>query len=218
MLGEIVERIHLRWLKRTTVREMESERLRRWFRKRHGVEVGLYSYGCFDPHRIPTGTVIGRYCSFASTAYIFNADHGLGYLSLHPYLYNPACGLVESEAIERTACNVEDDVWMGHNAAILASVRRIGRGAAIAAGAVVTRDVEPYSVVAGVPATVRRTRFDPATIERIEASRWWMRDREGLRRLIRDDPGFVYRPAVLEIGERGNGVAPAVTPDEGRSP
>lgn len=197
MLGELVERIRIRWLKRTTAREMESERLRRRFRERHGVEVGLYSYGCFDPRRIPAGTEIGRYCSFAPTAQIFNADHGLGFLSLHPYLYNPACGLVERETISRRSCRVGDDVWVGHNATILASARRIGRGAVIAAGAVVTRDVEPYAIVAGVPATTRRLRFDRATIERIEASRWWELERDGLRALIRDDPDFVYRPAAV---------------------
>lgn len=196
MLAELVERGRIRWLKRTTAREMESERLRRRFRERYGVEVGLYSYGCFDPRRIPAGTTIGRYCSFAPTAHIFNADHGLGFLSLHPYLYNPACGVVERETISRHACRVGDDVWVGHNATVLASVRRIGRGAVIAAGAVVTRDVDPYAIVAGVPATTRRLRFDPATIERIEASRWWELDRDRLRALIRDDPDFVYRPAA----------------------
>ena len=196
MLGAVLEKARLRWLGRD---EFGSERLRRHFAERYGIEVGLYSYGCFDPQRIPRGTVIGRYCSFADTAHIFNADHGLGFLSLHPYLYNPALGMVAAETIERHACTVEDDVWVGHNAVILASARKIGRGAVIGAGAVVTGDVPPYTIMAGVPARAVRRRFDDATIRRIEESGWWMLDRTGLAELIRTRPDFVYRPSVRSL-------------------
>lgn len=199
-LLRLIERLRLRlWLKD----QFESEALRRWFSEKHGVEVGAYSYGCFDPERIPRGTLIGRYCSFATTATILNADHPLGYLSLHPYLYNPQCGLVPRETIERTACVIEDDVWIGHNAVITAGCRRIGRGAAIAAGAVVTRDVAAYTLVAGVPARPLRQRFDEETIDRIEASRWWELNREELRQLIERAPDFVYRPAGLGGAKAG---------------
>lgn len=193
MLTSLVEKLRLRWLRR---REFESESLRRHFAARYGIQVGLYSYGCFDPQRIPRGTVIGRYCSFAPSAHIFNADHGLSFLSLHPYLYNPALGVAAEERIERHACVVEDDVWVGHNATILAAARRIGRGAVVAAGAVVTEDVEPYTIVAGVPARPLRRRFDEGTIRRIEESQWWLLDREGLRRLIATRPDLVYCPAA----------------------
>ena len=196
MIGGVVEKARLRWLRRD---EFESERLRRHFAERYRIEVGLYSYGCFDPKRIPGGTVIGRYCSFADTAHLFNADHGLGFLSLHPYLYNPALGMVAAETIERHACTVEDDVWVGHNAAILASARTIGRGGVIGAGAVVTGDVPPYTIMAGVPARAVRRRFDDATIRRIEESRWWTLDRVGLAEMIRTRPDFVYRPSVRSL-------------------
>src|SRR3546814_5057005 len=99
-------------------KELDSVALRRLFADRYGIEVGLYSYGCFDPLRIPAGTVIGRYCSFATNAAILNANHGLGFIGLTPYLYLTSLGVVERETVARTRCTVSDDVWIGHNAEI----------------------------------------------------------------------------------------------------
>ena len=67
---------------------------------------------------------------------------------------------------------IGSDVWSGHNANIMPGVS-VGDGAVIAAGAVVTRDVPPYAVVAGVPATIKRYRFDEKTIARLLSVRWW---------------------------------------------
>ena len=60
------------------------------------------------------------------------------------------------------------DVWIGHGAIVLAG-RNIGNGAVIGAGSVVTKDVQAYSIVAGVPAKSIRRRFSPALAHRIEA-------------------------------------------------
>ncbi|NTW87902.1 MAG: CatB-related O-acetyltransferase [Desulfobulbaceae bacterium] len=159
------------------------------------VEIGLYSYGCFDPERIASGTTIGRYCSFAPMSYRFNGNHGIDFLSLHPYLYNPRLGMVDKETIVRTRCTIEDDVWVGHAAIILPSVAKIGRGAVIAAGSVVTKDVPPYAICAGNPAKVIRYRFDGKTIAQIEKTQWWLMSKEELSDLIRLNPELVYRPA-----------------------
>jgi virginiamycin A acetyltransferase len=67
---------------------------------------------------------------------------------------------------------VGNDVWLGERATILPGVL-IGDGAIVASLAVVSRDVEPYAVVAGNPARQVRRRFDPATIERLLAVAWW---------------------------------------------
>lgn len=192
MLGRLLDRLKLRILRR---RELDSLALRRLFAARHGIEIGLYSYGCFDAARIPPGTIIGRYCSFAPNAVILNANHGIGFLGLTPYFYLTSLGVVDRETVPRTRCIVSDDVWIGQNAVILPSVKRIGRGAAIGAGAVVTKDVPDYAVVTGVPAALSRLRFDTDTIARIEASRWWERTPAELRRLVEDDPSFVFDPA-----------------------
>ena len=67
---------------------------------------------------------------------------------------------------------IGNDVWIGYEAVIMAGVR-IGDGAVIAARAVVTRDVPPYTIVGGVPARVIRRRFDADTVARLQEMRWW---------------------------------------------
>jgi virginiamycin A acetyltransferase len=182
------------FLRRHSGNEFTSLELREFFRTRYAIDIGLYSYGCFDPSRIARGTTIGRYCSFAKSAHIFNGNHGIKFLSLHPYLYNVSLGCVDAETIERTRCTVEDDAWVGHCAAILPSVSRVGRGSVIGAGAVVTQDVPRYAIVAGNPGRIIRYRFSENIIEQIEATRWWEMTRDELVALIKNNPTMVFRP------------------------
>ena len=160
-----------------------------------GVDVGLFSYGCFDIDRFPAGVTIGRYCSFAPTAQVFLRNHGMGFIGLTAYLYNPVLGVVDEQKMPAATLTIGDDVWIGHNAVILPGVGTIGRGAVIGAGAVVTRPVASYAVVVGNPATEKRRRFDEATIAQIEATRWWTLDPDALCQLAREQPGLVFDPA-----------------------
>lgn len=178
-------------------REMTSKVLRLARKRMDGVSIGMYSYGCFDPTRIPAGTSIGRYCSFAQSCYRFNRNHGLSYISLHPYLYNTRLGVISHENISPSDCTIEDDVWIGHNAIILPSVKIIGRGSVVAAGSVVTKDVPRYAIVGGNPAKVLRYRFPEHVIEAIERTSWWSLDKADLVKRIRENPDFVYRPSLL---------------------
>lgn len=191
MLDSVREKLFLR---RHLRDQFASQPLRGFFKAKYAIDVGLYSYGCFDPQRIARGTVIGRYCSFSDTCRVLNGNHGVGFISLHPYLYNTSLGFVESETIVRTRCVIEDDVWIGHAATILPSVSSIGRGAAIGAGAVVTKNVAPYAIVAGNPARVIRSRFSEKTIDQIERSRWWMLSAQELKLLISDNPEMIFKP------------------------
>lgn len=174
--------------------EYESRSLRARYRAR-GVEIGLYSYGCFDLGRVPPGVTVGRYCSFAPTAQIFLRNHGIDFVGLTAYLYNPALGVVKRNMVELARLTIGDDVWLGHNCVILPQVGTIGRGAVIAAGAVVTRPVPAYAIVAGNPARVVRMRFDEATIAAIEATRWWEVNLKELRALIATNADLVFDPA-----------------------
>lgn len=168
--ARLVSKAHLWLLARN---EMTSKRLRDTYRQRFAVDVGLYSYGCFSEHRVRGPVRIGRYCSFARTARIVDADHPTGFSSSHPYFYDPAFGVVGQSRVHSRLLVVEDDVWLGHNAVVLPGCAHIGRGAIIGAGAIVTHDVPAYTIVAGVPARKIRDRFGAAEVRAIEASAWW---------------------------------------------
>jgi hypothetical protein len=196
MLGRVIERARL-WLLRRN--EYESMDLRAHFATRYQVEVGLYSYGCFDPWRVPRRTRIGRWCSFAKTARILDANHPIEALTTHPYLYEARFGVVPRDLIDPPWLIIEDDVWVSHNATITPGCKFIGRGAIIGAGAIVTHDVPPYAIMAGMPARRLRDRFDAPTIAAIEASRWWEGDKAALAALVRDHPDAAYRPDAANL-------------------
>lgn len=190
--------IRLRHLLRrapTLPEQLSSESLRARFAAK-GVHVGLYSYGCFDLSRVPPGVTIGRYCSFAPSAQIYLRNHGVDFIGMTAYLYNEALGVVDSSMIDTVPMTIGDDVWIGHNAVLLSSVREVGRGAAIAAGAVVTRPVPAYAIVGGNPARVLRMRFDADTISAIEHTRWWEKSLAELRIMVREQPDLTFNPAA----------------------
>lgn len=76
------------------------------------------------------------------------------------------------EFLGKTRISIGNDVWIGSRVMILRGVH-IGDGAIVGAGAVVTKDVEPYTIVGGVPARLLRKRFDERVIEKLEMLRWW---------------------------------------------
>ena len=123
--------------------------------------------------------VIGKFCSIACGAkFLFNsANHTQRSLSTYifPVLFEE-WGL-DVERIPEAWDNkgdivVGNDVWIGYEAVILAGVT-IGAGAIVAARAVVTKDVPPYTIVGGVPAKPIRKRFSDGEIAQLQALRWW---------------------------------------------
>lgn len=123
--------------------------------------------------------VIGKFCSIACGAkFLFTStNHTLKSLSTYPFpIFYEAWDTSVSEITEawdnRGDIVIGSDVWIGYEAVILSGVR-IGDGAIVAARAVVAGDVEPYTIVGGVPAKPIRKRFTPETIHRLERLRWW---------------------------------------------
>lgn len=196
LLRKVSERIKLFVLTRD---EYENLELRRWFAEGFGVEVGLYSYGCFDRWRFPARTRIGRYCSFARSARVVDSNHAMDALTTHPYLYDPSFGVVSESPLDPRWLIIEDDVWVSHNATITPGCKHIGRGAVVGAGAVVTKDVPPYAIVVGAPAKVVRYRFDAETQAAVEASRWWELSKAELADLVRRHPDAVNKPTVERL-------------------
>ncbi len=115
----------------------------------------------------------GKYCQVGAYVAIHTTNHPIHYLStyINRNLFNGELkALIKSGRIE-----IGHDVWIGHNA-ILVGNFRVGNGAIIAAGAVVTTDVPPYSIVAGIPARVIKYRFSEERIAEAEALEWWNKD------------------------------------------
>ncbi len=158
-----------------------SVNLRKLFLKLHKIDVGLYTYGCFRPDFNFGGNKIsiGRYCSFASGVRFLGANHPIERFSSSAIFYNKALGYNVKDVLRHNLV-IEDDVWIGLNAIITCGCKRIGRGAIIGAGSIVTKDVEPYTIVGGSPAKVIRKRFDEERIKKLEASRWWEKTPEQL--------------------------------------
>ncbi len=146
----------------------------------HQAEVGRYSYGdVLIPGCLPPGSKIGAYCSVGTGLIVRRRDHPVDRPILHPFFYNSALGLVRKDTILRDEENpliVGHDVWIGDRVTILSGCTKIGNGAVLAAGAVVTKDVPPYAIVGGTPARTIRMRMTPEAIETLEASAWWEKD------------------------------------------
>jgi virginiamycin A acetyltransferase len=132
--------------------------------------------------------VIGRFCSIAAeTRFIMNGgNHPTDWLTTYPFpIFG---GGWETAMPERWPMKgdtvVGNDVWFGYGALIMPGVT-IGNGAIIASGSVVTRDVPPYAIIGGNPASVLRYRFDEQTIRRLESIRWWDWEIERVTRHVR---------------------------------
>jgi virginiamycin A acetyltransferase len=180
--------------------EHTNEQLRKYFSRNYAIEVGTYSYGCFDRWRVPPKTRIGRYCSFAKSSRIVDANHPSNALTTHPVLYESRFGLGDlARPVHADWMIIEDDVWIGHNATVLPGCKRIGRGAIVGAGALVTKDVPSYAIVAGTPAKLVRMRFEPAIIQRIEQSRWWELNVEEIRFLVSRFPDVFFNPENVSV-------------------
>ena len=134
--------------------------------------------------------IIGKFCSIAcGTKFLFNcANHTLQSLSTYTFpLFYEDWGLEKADVAKawdnKGDIVIGNDVWIGYEAVIMAGVH-IGNGAIIAARAVVTKDVPPYTIVGGVPARPIRKRFGEAVIQKLEALQWWNWPVEKIRRYL----------------------------------
>lgn len=134
--------------------------------------------------------IIGKFCSIACGAkFIFNCvNHTLKSLSTYTFpLFFEEWDLPKSEVAtawdNKGDIVIGNDVWIGYDAVIMAGVT-IGDGAIIGTRAVVVKDVEPYSIVGGIPAKEIRKRFSPDIIARLRKLQWWNWPPEKIQSII----------------------------------
>jgi phosphonate metabolism protein (transferase hexapeptide repeat family) len=135
---------------------------------------------------------IGRFGSIAAYVMIGATNHPMDRVTTHPFTYAPQFGNLRTgedsavaAAVAAGAVVVGHDVWIGGHAIVMPGVT-IGHGAVVGAHSLVRTDVDPYTVVAGVPARPLRQRFDHRTVEQLLRIHWWDWDRETLRRRLDD--------------------------------
>ena len=140
-------------------------------------EIGDYSY--LGPGCMVADASIGKFCAIAAQVRIGAPNHPLDRPSQHRFTYCPeyyTAGAQRDHTFfrERRADRVVigNDVWIGHAVIVMPGVT-VGDGAVLAAGAVVTRDVAPYTIVGGVPAKQIRERFSRKIAARLAAIAWW---------------------------------------------
>ena len=147
-----------------------------------GPDAVIGKYFGMNEHGFVARASIGSFCAFGARTAINPFNHPADWLSIHEFQYHPRSfdwvpEYNDFARLERTPdmfrhVTIGSDVWTGHNVNVMPGVN-IGDGAIIAAGAVVTKDVPPFAIVAGVPAQVKRFRFSEQTIERLLRLKWW---------------------------------------------
>jgi len=142
------------------------------------LEIGRHTYGhpmIVSYQGSEARVVIGHFCAISpGVVLITGGIHPANWVSIFPFRvqWGLAGALTDGTPTTRGDIVIGSDVWIGTDAMILSGVT-VGHGAVIAACAVVTRNVPPYAVVAGVPARIVRYRFDEESIARLLAIRWW---------------------------------------------
>ncbi len=150
------------------------------------IHIGDYTYyhGRSTPENFETQNVlmlytceliIGKFCQIADgTQFIMSdANHQISGFSTYPFfIFGDEWANYVPDLPQKGDTIIGNDVWFGHESVIMPGVT-IGDGAIIAAKALVTKNVPPYTIVGGNPAKVIRKRFDDATIAKLLEIKWW---------------------------------------------
>tara|TARA_R110002110_G_scaffold25329_3_gene94101 strand:- start:4186 stop:4797 length:612 start_codon:yes stop_codon:yes gene_type:complete len=146
--------------------------------------VGRHSFCGYDCELINVS--VGSFCSIASGVRIGGAHHPIEYLSTSPVFLSHKDSVkakfADHDYLPRIQTTIGHDVWIGAGVFVKAGVS-IGDGAVVGMGSVVTKDVPPYGIVAGNPASLIRKRFSEEIIEGLLRLQWWHFDDIDLKRI-----------------------------------
>lgn len=148
------------------------------------VKIGKYTSFSDGPSELnaeKANIKIGNYCSVGRNFFPRTSSHFINNLSTSTMLMECLDPTRES-FVSCGDINIGHDVWIGANVTIIGNVN-IGNGAIVGAGSVVTKDIQPYSINAGVPSKYFRSRFDSDIINMLEQSMWWESDPKELTNL-----------------------------------
>lgn len=151
----------------------------------YGAYIGIGTY--MGDECVLNSTYIGRYCALGAGIRVSLGDHPIHkFVSIHPAFFSikKQAGFTfcdkeiwksKKERDGKYACIIGSDVWIGDEVTILGGIT-VADGTIIGAGAVVTRDTEPYGIYAGVPARKIGSRFAEDEISRLLEIHWWDMD------------------------------------------
>ena len=178
------------------------------FKKKKEVQYtkcGKYSYGPLCNHNLVES--VGAFCSFAAGANVV-VNHAVDYITTHPFIYHSSAistifekeyegyrnepwyfeGVTPKRGVQvrnLKKCKIGNDVWLGKDV-LITNGADIGNGVVAGAGAVITKDVPDYAVVAGVPARIIRYRYEEEEIEALNRIAWWNWPDEKIRENYED--------------------------------
>ena len=161
----------------------------------HGSRLGhvhMDDYAYCDRYADIANADVGKFANIASFVRIGATDHPMERASLHHFLYRSQDYWEDASRDEvffarrhARRVTIGHDTWIGHNAQIKPGIT-VGHGAIVASGAVVTKDVQPYMIVAGLPAAPMRERFPADIADRLMDLAWWDWDHTQLRAALMD--------------------------------
>lgn len=154
------------------------------------VKIDDYSY-CSPNTVIFSGSTIGKFCSIGYNVQIGVPEHPVDFFTTSPSIYRDSKAAVYCQWAKNDInipAIIENDVWIGSNAIIMQGIR-VGNGSVVAAGAVVTKDVPPYTIVGGVPAKIIRKRLTDETIQKLQKAEWWNHDIEWIEKFADEQYG-----------------------------
>ncbi|MGB6085107.1 antibiotic acetyltransferase [Parvibaculum sp.] len=184
--------------------------------RRYGFSIGAHSYGhpkvrfADQGHRL----IVGRFCSIADKVEILlGGGHHMHWTSTYPFSAFPDVWPGSNQLPDYRAgggdVTIGSDVWIGSGVMIMPGVT-IGHGAVIAARAVVTRDVPPYTLAAGVPARALYKRLPDDIVDDLLETAWWDLPDSAIAGLLPMLQGESTRELVVAVRLlRANGVAPS---------